>query len=129
MSATDFHTKIKPVAVIDPAAAKTATTTSAAISVADYQSVAVLVHAGVITDGTHTPKLQECATSGGTYTDVAASNQAGTFAALTSTTTQRVTYLGTLSYIKLVVTVSGATSGGFYTALAIKGQPRVEPAT
>ena len=83
-----------------------------------------MIHHGAITDGTHTPKLQECATSGGTYTDVAAADQVGTFAAITSSTTagtfQKVSYIGNLRYIKLVVTVSGTTTGGFYTATMLQ---------
>jgi hypothetical protein len=74
---------------------------------------------GAITDGTHTPKLQESDVSGSGFTDVVAADQIGTLAALAANTVQQVSYIGAKRYVRVVVTVSGATTGGFYTAYVV----------
>ena len=96
--------------------AKTSTATGIAVDMANCNANFIAIVPGTITDGTHTPKLQECATSGGTFTDVAAGDQVGTFAAIATDTVQMVSYIGNLRYIKVISTVSGATTGGVYGA-------------
>jgi len=123
----DIHNSLKISQVLNPALVA-ATATSSAISVADYKSLEVSICVGAITDGTHTPKLQECDTSGGTYTDVAAADQLGTFAALASNVKQDVGYIGNKAFVKLVVTVTGSpATGGIYGAQAIQGHAIAEP--
>lgn len=104
----------KPTNVMTPAA-HTATTTSAAIDTANVNENEFVYQIGTWTDGTHTPKLQECATSGGAYTDVAAADLVGAFTAVTDNTGvgtfQAVSYIGKLQFVKMVVTRSGTTTG------------------
>lgn len=108
-------------------AAKTATATGTAVDLANADGCVVEFNVGTITDGTHTPKLTECDTSGGTYTDVAAADQVGTLAALATNTLQKVGYIGTKRYIKAVVTVAGATTGGIYGADVLTFNKRKQP--
>jgi hypothetical protein len=105
---------------IPPAVIRTTTVTGSVIDLVNSHGNMVVFDVGVITDGTHTPKLQECATSGGSYTDVAAADQVGTLAALASSTQQKVSYIGKLRFIKCVVTVTGSPgTGGYYGAIAV----------
>lgn len=93
-------------------AARTTTFTSSAIDLANVEHNVLYLEPGTLTDGTFTPKLQECATSGGSYTDVAAADLDGTFAAVASNTIQKVAYIGALRYVKLVVTATGSPATG-----------------
>lgn len=126
----DFHNSISCVDAVSPAAARTTTTTGAAVDLAGYESVAFAFISGTITDGTHTPKLTECDTVGGSYTDVAAADQSGTLAAIGSDEVQEVSYIGSKRFVKAVITVTGSPStGGVYQVTAVRGRPRSQPAT
>jgi hypothetical protein len=76
---------------------------------------------GTITDGTHTPKLQE-SDDNATFTDVAAGDLEGTFAVLATGVNQHVGYKGRKRYLRAVITVAGATTGGIYGAAIIRAQ-------
>lgn len=133
MASRDLKNRIKPSSVINPAAAKTSTTTATSVDAQGYESVTYLVQNGVVTDGTHTPSIEESDSLGSGYSAVAAADLIGSFSAITSATTagtvQRVGYRGGKRYTRLVVTVSGATSGGFYTAQCVLAHPRRIPTT
>lgn len=107
---------------------QTATITSAAIDVTAYDAAVLHVNAGAIAGaGNVTAKLQECATSGGTYTDVAAADQLGTFpAALAASTAYKVSYIGSKSFLKLVLTFNSGTSVAV-SATVIAGRPGRRP--
>lgn len=126
----DHDKSIASVQAIAPAA-KTTTTTTSGVDLAGFESVAVILSAGVITDGTHTPKLQD-SPDNSTWTDVAAANQSGTLTALTSgaggSANQEVGYLGTQRYLRFVMTVTGSPStGGVYAVNVIKAGARTLP--
>lgn len=57
-------------------AARTASANGASSDLKGYEGVAVVFLPGTITDGTHTPKLQE-SDDNSTFTDVAAADQLG----------------------------------------------------
>lgn len=92
-----------------------------------YESATVLIESGTITDGTHTPKLQE-SDDNTTYTDVAAGDLIGSFSNIANNSIQEVGYKGTKRYIRVAVTVTGATTGGVYGATVVRGHPRSKPA-
>lgn len=104
-------------------AARTATANGTGVDIANVGEATVHFIVGTITDGTHTPKLQE-SDNNSTWNDVAAADQAGTLAALASNTNQKVSYIGAKRYIRAVSTVAGATTGGVYSAIVVAGQPR-----
>lgn len=107
-------------------AARTATANGTGVDLANFASAAVVFSVGTITDGTHTPKIQE-SDDNSTFTDVAAADQIGTLAALASNTNQRAGYRGSKRYIRAVSTVAGATTGGVYAAVVIRGDARKQP--
>ena len=90
----------------------TASTNGSSVDLQGYQAATVVVSAGTITDGTHAIEVQE-STDGSTFTAVASSDLQGTEpTALASNTVYRIGYMGTARYIRVVTTVTGATSGG-----------------
>lgn len=125
MTVRDIHNQLGFATSLGPAA-RTATANGTGVDLSGYRAAAVFFHVGTITDGTHTPKIQE-SDDNSSFTDVAAADQSGTLAALASNVNQEVAYLGTKRYIRAVSTVSGATTGGVYTALVVRGAPLTTP--
>ncbi len=110
-------------------AARTATANGTGVDLAGYSAIALLIVAGTVTDGTHAVKLQESADNS-TWADVAAADLDGTAVSLQaaqSNTVAEIGYKGIKRYIRAVSTVSGATTGGVYTALVLRGSARKLP--
>lgn len=122
----DLVSRIAPVASLRPAA-RTASANGSGVDLANFNSCAVVIAAGTITDGTHTPKLQE-SDDNSSFSDVAAADLQGTFAAIATNTDQEVGYIGLKRYVRAVSTVSGATTGGVYAIYVVKGHARNMPA-
>jgi len=91
-----------------------------------FDGAMLVFSVGTVTDGTHTPKMQE-SDDNATWNDVASSDQEGTLADLASDTNQQVGYLGVKQYIRAVLTVAGATSGAQVAALIVLGKPHLSP--
>lgn len=125
----DLKSNIDVVQDIAPAA-KTATAHGGGADMAGYDQAVAIFDAGVITDGTHTPALEE-SDDNSTFTAVAAGDLIGAFAAVTSSSggsaVQRVGYIGTKRYIRVTTTVSGATTGGVYGTVIVRGLARKLP--
>ncbi|MYS47539.1 hypothetical protein GTY23_41495 [Streptomyces sp. SID5998] len=95
----------------------------------DFQDAMVVVHTGVITDGTHAIDVQE-SDDNTTFTSVAASELQGTEPSIGSADDNKmyvVGYKGTKRYLRVAVTASGTTSGGTYGASVILANPRTAP--
>jgi hypothetical protein len=99
--------------------ARTASANGASADLAGYRGAICLWTVGTITDGVATPKLQE-SNDNSTFTDVVAADLEGTFAALATGVNQAVGYKGRQRYIRAVVTVTGATTGGIYGAAILR---------
>lgn len=118
--ALTFSQSIKP-------AVYTTTQTGDYVDIQGSNAVDVVFDVGTITDGTFTPSITECDTSGGSYTAVAADNIEGTLTAFTSANDDQViTYSlkGKVQrYIKAVLTVSGSPgTGGAMGAFVIESE-------
>jgi hypothetical protein len=124
----DLHNELAVATSLAPAARSANTTVNGTgIDLAGFRAAAVVFVVGAITDGTHTPKIQE-SDDNATFTDVAAADQSGTLAVLAASTNQEVSYLGSKRYIRAVSTTAGATTGGVYAAVVVRGNPLVAPA-
>jgi len=121
----DLKNNVDAVTSISPAA-QTATVNGAGVDLRDFDSAMVFFNVGTITDGTHTPKLQD-SPDNSVWTDVSAGDQEGTLAALVSDVNQRVGYKGNQRYVRAVSTVAGATAGGVYSAMVMRGHPHAAP--
>ncbi len=122
----DLQHKISTVKSFYPAA-QTATVTGTGVDLTGYESAVAIVHVGAYTDGTHTPKLQE-SSDNSIFADVAAADLLGAFAALAANVLQPVGYIGQKRYIRVLVTVAGATTGAVYGAVIVRGDARHLPA-
>lgn len=107
-------------------AAHTATVNGAGADLRGFDAAMVFISVGTITDGTHTPKVEE-SDDNSSWSDVAATDLQGTLAALATDTDQRVGYIGNKRYIRVTATISGATTGGVYTSSVMRGIPHRAP--
>ena len=110
-------------------ASRTANANGAAVDLQGYEGALILISTGAITDGTHTFEVQE-SDDGTTFTAVANSDLIGTEPAVGATndnTDYKIGYIGSKRYVRVVVTVAGATNGGVYGAWVIRGYPRHAP--
>lgn len=124
----DIASNIAAVQAVAPAVL-TATTTSAALDLADFDAAAVIITTGAIVGaGNFTPKLQESdTTTSGDFTDVVAADLSGAFpAALAAASTYKVGYRGAKRYIRLVLTLNSGTSIAA-GAVIVKGHPAQLP--
>lgn len=130
MSASrDLKSNVSPASSVLPLL-RTASVNGSGVDLREFDSATAIVHAGTVTDGTHTPKLQESADNS-TFTDVATADLQGSFTAITSSAddgVQQVGYLGDLRYIRVVITATGSPStGGTIGATIVRGHPHACP--
>lgn len=108
-------------------AVRTTSANGTGVDLQNYGACAIIWNVGTITDGTHTPTVEE-SDNNSTWTAVAAADLSGTLAALTSNTNQEVGYTGLKRYVRAVTTITGSPStGGAYAALVVRGRPRTLP--
>lgn len=122
MAQKDLKNRLAFAQSVNPAA-KTASASGTSSDLAGYNSLVYRWQVGTVTDGTHTPSLEE-SDDDSTYTAVAAADIQGTAAALVSNTAQTLGYLGAKRYVRPKTTVATATTGGVYGVTAILGHPR-----
>lgn len=107
-------------------AARNASANGTTVDLVNMQSALAVVECGAITDGTHTPAMQESA-DGTTWTDVAASDLVGAFVVCTANSVQRVAYNGNKRFIRVRMVVAGATTGAVTSAIVVGGNLRKAP--
>ncbi|MEK9627839.1 MAG: hypothetical protein VW455_02330 [Nitrospinota bacterium] len=98
----------------------------AGVDIRDFRASAIVFSVGTVTDGTHTPKIQE-SDDNSNWNDVNANDQEGSLVDLVSNTNQRVGYKGSKRYLRAVLTVVGATTGAQVAAMIIRGIPHLAP--
>ncbi|MDF2809510.1 MAG: hypothetical protein K0S56_541 [Microvirga sp.] len=100
------------VALIVAPAVLTATNTSAAVDLRDFDAATLVINTGVIAGaGNFTAKLQESDASGSGFADVAAANLIGTLpAVLEASTAYKQGYIGGKRYVRSVITLNSGTS-------------------
>ena len=125
MTTRDLKSNIDVTASLAPAA-RTATASGTGVDLRGYESAVVSFVPGTVTDGTHTPSVEE-SDDDSTYTAVAAADLLGSLANLASNVGQRVGYRGGKRYIRAKIAVSGATTGALDAALVIRGNAVQQP--
>ncbi len=116
-----------------PAARVNGTATGSTVDLRGYDGAAIIVTFGAYTDGTHTPSVNQ-SSDGVTWvpcvygTDLdATTNLAAVSSSAGANTTQQIGYIGSLRYLQVVITTTGATTGALSTASVIAGYPRNAP--
>jgi hypothetical protein len=102
-------------------AARTASANGSSVDLQGAENALVIVECGALTDGTHTPSVQESDASGSGFTNVAAGDLIGALAACSANAVQAVEYKGAKRYIRVVMTVAGATTGAVSSAVVARG--------
>lgn len=100
-------------------AARTSSANGTGVDLQGSEGALVVVNCGALTDGTHTPSLEESDSSGSGYTAVAAADRIGSLAACTANTVQAIGYIGSKRYIRVVMTIAGSPSTGAVTSASI----------
>jgi len=115
----DLQTSLAP-------AAYTASTNGQGVDLRGFESAAIAFVAGTVTDGTHTPSVEE-SDDGSAWSAVAAADLDRSLANLASGTVQRVGYRGAKRHLRAVLTVTGATTGAVATAVVVRGNAAQQP--
>lgn len=114
------------------AATETGSTVDRLVDGDAARSAMILIHAGVVTDGTHTIEVQD-SPNGSDWTAVAAEFLQGTEPAITPSNdvqVHEIGYTGHQRYLRVVSTVSGSpATGGVYGATVLLGYGRKLPPT
>lgn len=133
----DLTSLISPVVDV-PAATRNgnAATNGAGVDLAGFNSASVVFHSGTLTDGSLACKIQEADDAAFTVNagDVAAADCVGgvaaqTLAATDDNTAKEIGYIGKRRYLRGVITQSGATTGGVYGSVVVRGNAVKQPAT
>jgi len=104
----------------------TATSNGASVDLRGFESAAIAFVVGAVTDGTHTPGVEE-SDDGTTWSAVAAGDLIGGLVALAANTTQRAGYRGAKRYLRATLTVAGATVGAKLAAVIVRGNAAQRP--
>lgn len=125
----DLHNNISPLLGLSPAV-RAATANGSTVDTQGFGSAAFVVMFGAYTDGTHTPSAQH-SDDGSNWTNCVAADLDGVFTAVNgaggANTVQRVGYLANRRYVRVVMTVAGATTGAASTAIVVRGHPTQAP--
>jgi len=120
----DLKNNVDAVKSIDPAVYNS-NPPLAGVDIRGFDSATAVIQSGALTDGTHTPKLQE-SDDNATYSYVATADLEGAFTVIAANAVQRVGYKGGKRYIRVFVTSNG-TTGALYGAVILRGVPHLSP--
>lgn len=124
----DMVNSIGVVEAIAPAA-YTATFNGTSVDLNGFNGVLFAINTGVVTDGTYDITIEE-SDDNAAWNAVDSKEVIGANPAITDSddnATYKIGYVGIKQYVRLVVTVAGATTGALLSAAAVKGFPRHAP--
>lgn len=90
----------------------------------NFRDVTFAILSGTLTDGSYAITVEECDTSGGTYSAVDSSRVLGSLPTFALTDDNVLNSFGvrpTKRYVHVVVTATSATTGGVLAAVAVLG--------
>ena len=129
MAFHDIENAISVLQTLLPAA-RTATVNGTTVDIQGFQSAAIIITFGTWTDGTHTPSIQH-STDGTTFTNCDSNSLNTTLSAVSSAagngTVQKIGYTGSNRYLRVVMTVTGATIGATSAAMIVRSHAANNP--
>lgn len=121
----DIYNQLSAAQSIAPAAIK-ASANGTGVDLNGFQGAEVLIHAGAWTDGSHAFEVQH-SDDNSSFAAVPDSALQGTEPTIDSGagggTVYEIGYFGTKRYLRVIVTVTGATTGAIYGAAIVRGAP------
>jgi hypothetical protein len=125
MATQDLKNEIDTVTTLVPDT-RTASTNGSSVDLAGYNAASIDAIVGTITDGTHSLTVEE-SDDGSTWAAVDAAFLQGSFSDLASNTNQQAGYVNNKRYLRVNCSVSGATNGGKYAVVVVRGYPTDAP--
>lgn len=131
MHVNDLHHHTAVESALDSQTIGTDTTTLGnIIDTAGFEALEFILQSGTITDGAYAVSLQEGDDSG--LSDAAAVSAEETlgnadFALADDDTAKRIGYIGKKRYCRLAIVSTATTSGGVFSAAAMKGMAAHQP--
>lgn len=128
MAADDLYDNVRVLSALRPAAARldgavNGPTVDRKIGRVFFRSVMFMVHTGAVTDGSHVINVQHSA-NGSDWTDAPAADIRGaepTVVLANDDVAYELAYTGGARYVRLQLTTTGATSGGFVDGVCLLG--------
>lgn len=105
----------------------TTTATGTGVDLAGFDAATIYVFQGATTDGTWTATVQDSADNI-TFGTATINGSLATMTSATTTTVQEVGYGMAKRYVRVLITETGATTGGVLSAIVVKGSPKSLPA-
>lgn len=97
----------------------------------DFQTVAFAIATGTITDGSHAVSVQDSADGSTGWANVDPGRIQGNLPTIVAADDDKAFYfglaVGAKQYVRIVVTTSGATTGGAFSAVAVLGNASQSP--
>lgn len=90
-----------------------------AIDLQGSEGALIVVECGALTDGVHTPSLEESDASGSGFAAVAAADRIGSLVACTANGVQAIGYIGSKRYVRVVMTITGSPATGALTSAVV----------
>lgn len=126
----DMYQELAPAVSLAPAA-RTASANGTGVDLQNSQGNMIMITAGTITDGTHAFSIED-SSDNSSFSAAAAADVVGSLTSFTSGTSsgtvREASYIGSKRYIRVVVTASGTTTGGVYSAVVLRARHRTLPA-
>ena len=127
----DIHNTIGAVTALGSRSVTTAAVNGIIVDLSGYNAAELVMVSGTVTDGTHAVTLTEGSASDlSDGTAVAAGDILGSLPSFTTTdsnATKRVGYVGNKRYVRLTITPTGATTGGIFGAIFLRGHASSQP--
>lgn len=122
----DLKNNVDVVASLNPAARVNGTATGTSVDRQGFRSMMAVFYPGAVTDGVHTPTVED-SDDNATFAVVTAAKLQGVPAVLATGVVQRIGYLGQKRYIRPVIVTTGATTGAVSSAMVVRGNPVTRP--
>jgi hypothetical protein len=126
MAMRDVIDEVDLVLSLSPAARVNGTFNGTSVDLRGFDSAMFVLNFGAYTDGTHTAAAQH-SDDGSSFVAVPANELSAAFNVVSSVaganTTQRVGYMGGRRFLRLVLTVTGATTGALSEASIVRADP------
>lgn len=123
MNSFDMHSRSKGVIGLAQGTISTNTDTNgASVDRSGYSAVEWFVYSQTITDGAYVVKIQD-SPDNSVWTDASSGEVLGfgmAFALTEDNTVKRIGYHGSERYVRAVITSTAVTTGGLFSAVAIK---------